>query len=475
MNRKEKSISLNAVVNVIRTIISLLFSLITTHYITGVLKVENVGKVNFSLSVVGYFVLIAELGIQTYAVREGAKYRDNSSEFSHFATQIFVINIISMLISYCLMFFLVYCLKIFYSYRYIILILSLTILLNTMGMEWVYSVYEEYIHIALRGILFQIISAICMFLFVRSEQDVLIYALALMLSGSGLHIINGLFVHRYFTLKRVKMRELVRHLKPIFILFVSAVTCTIYVNSDITILGVLTNDHKVGIYSIATKVYLISKNVLSAIIVVSIPRLSNYWAVGNRSSFKKLSQKVIDILSLLLFPACIGLFLLSKEVVILLTNKEFLASSGSLQILSIALIFSMLSWFINSCILLPTGYDKIVMFEVFCAAAFNVILNIIFIPLYGEKAAAFSTVIAELISMIIGWCYAIRVSKIKISRDCLKTILLGNAYVAMCCIVSTKLLANIYLSMFVAVSSSALGYFLIVLLLNGRKYLKLDG
>ena len=52
-----KSIKSNAIVNIIRTISTLIFPLITFPYVSRILEPEGVGKVNFSQSFVGYFVL----------------------------------------------------------------------------------------------------------------------------------------------------------------------------------------------------------------------------------------------------------------------------------------------------------------------------------------------------------------------------------------------------------------------------------
>ena len=52
---KEKSIKLNAVLNVMKTVLSLVFPLITFPYITRVLQVNAIGKYDFSVSVISYF------------------------------------------------------------------------------------------------------------------------------------------------------------------------------------------------------------------------------------------------------------------------------------------------------------------------------------------------------------------------------------------------------------------------------------
>lgn len=70
---KKRSLKKNALLNAIRQITSALFPLITVPYATRVLGAEHYGLVNFSASIINYFVLIAGLGISSYAVREGAE------------------------------------------------------------------------------------------------------------------------------------------------------------------------------------------------------------------------------------------------------------------------------------------------------------------------------------------------------------------------------------------------------------------
>ena len=56
----------NLVLNIIRVALNLLFPLITFPYVSKILGPVNLGKVNFTSSVVNYFVLIASMGIPSY-------------------------------------------------------------------------------------------------------------------------------------------------------------------------------------------------------------------------------------------------------------------------------------------------------------------------------------------------------------------------------------------------------------------------
>lgn len=65
----DKSLGLNALLNGVKSILNLIFPLITFPYISRVLSVSGIGIYNFSNIYVNYFLLIAGLGVATYAVR----------------------------------------------------------------------------------------------------------------------------------------------------------------------------------------------------------------------------------------------------------------------------------------------------------------------------------------------------------------------------------------------------------------------
>ena len=90
---KKKSLGLNAFLNGLKSILNLLFPLITFPYVSRVLGVKGIGIYNYSNSIVSYFLLIAALGISTYAIREGSKYRDNNEKIGKFASEVFTINL----------------------------------------------------------------------------------------------------------------------------------------------------------------------------------------------------------------------------------------------------------------------------------------------------------------------------------------------------------------------------------------------
>ena len=95
-----KSLKVNSVINIIKTVLSIIFPLITFPYASRVLGVNGIGRVDYANSISNYFVLFAELGITTYAVREGAKIRENKEQLNQLCSEIVIINSISTAVAY---------------------------------------------------------------------------------------------------------------------------------------------------------------------------------------------------------------------------------------------------------------------------------------------------------------------------------------------------------------------------------------
>ena len=166
---KNKSIKLTALLNIIKTCMSIIFPLITFPYVSRILGVENLGKINYGLSIISYFSLIAALGINVYAIREGSKIKNNKAKINQFINEVFALNIITMSISYVGLFALLFFTKQLKSYSILILIQSLSIVFTTFGVDWINTIYEDYLAITIRTLLSYFLSLILLFVFVKTN------------------------------------------------------------------------------------------------------------------------------------------------------------------------------------------------------------------------------------------------------------------------------------------------------------------
>ena len=89
------------------------------------------------------------------------------------------------------------------------------------------------------------------------------------------------------------------------------------------------------------------------------------------------------LLVVIVVPAMVGLIAIKQKLlVLLLQDKNMLNANISLKILSVALLFSIFSWFYTSCILIPYRCENKVLMATIVAALVNIGLNFILIPTF---------------------------------------------------------------------------------------------
>lgn len=392
--------------NVLKQCANIIFPLITYPYVSRILGAGNLGKYSFSDSVIGILLIFVSLGIPTYAIREGARIRDRKKEITQFSAEMFSLNIISLIIFSLLFFVLVLCIPRMQQNISLTYILYINVIANTVGRDWINSIYEDYLYLTLRYVAFQAAAVVMVLVFVRKPEDYVLYTWIMVFANSGGYIMNLFYTQKYVPVHFCFKACLKKHLKPVLYLFGVALAIEIYVKSDIAILGFLRSDNEVGIYTLSSKVYTIIKALLNAIIIASIPRISNCLGSGDHKQYYHILNKLRKWLYALVFPCVTGMFFESYNVLRLIGGEDYVAGSLALKILCMALAFSVFGCFYASAILVPNRKDRYFFFATIISAAENIVLNIVVIPFMGMAGAALTTVIAELIVVLICRHYA---------------------------------------------------------------------
>ena len=470
---KKKSIGINAILNLVKSALSIMFPLITYPYALRVLGADGIGKVSYTNSIISYFSLIAMLGVSTYAIREGAKIRERKSDFSKFVNEVFSINIITTIIAYILLIFVILFFDNLKPYIGLILLQSLSILFTTLGVDWINTIYEDYLKITIRSIITYVISLICMFTFVKDENDFYWYAMLNVLTNGIICITNWLYIKKYVRLKFIWNNNLKKHLKPLLILFSNAVAISIYVNFDTTMLGGIKGDYYVGLYTVSVKIYSIIKNLMVAIYSVAIPRLSLHIGNKEEENYKKLFSDLCGYLLILLIPCTIGLISISEEIMIFMGGEEFIIAKTSLQILAGSLIFAVLGGLVTSVLNITLGREKENLKATIYGACINCGLNFVFIPILNENGAALTTLISEAFVFI--YCFVKLPNKgkyinIKLMIETILQAIVASTAIFIITYIAKLYIFNIITRVFVIVIMSVLIYFIILYIFK-NKYL----
>ena len=198
---KKNRMSINAVLNAIKACLSIFFPLITYPYALRILGKEGIGKVSYGQSVISYFAMLAMLGVSIYGVREGTKLKNNNENFTNFINEVYTINILSTSVAYIFLFVMLFTVDRFINYRYLIILQSVSIILTTLGVEWINIIHEDFWLITIQSIIVHIISMILLFIFVTSPEHYYIYAFITILSSGIICLSNRYYIRKYVHLK----------------------------------------------------------------------------------------------------------------------------------------------------------------------------------------------------------------------------------------------------------------------------------
>jgi O-antigen/teichoic acid export membrane protein len=410
--------------------------------------------------------MIAVLGMNYYGTREAARLRDDKELLSKFVREMLIINGVMTLAAYFLLFMAVLKIPKLHDYQLLIMIGSAAIILQSMGMEWLYQALENYRYITIRSVMVQFLSLVLMFVFVRTPDDVPEYMAVIILSTYGSYIFNFFNAGKYIRWKRCGKYEIKKHIKPLLLLFSMTLSIQLYTVLDSTMLGFLQDDASVGRYTAAIKVNKMMNTLITSIGVVLIPRLSYYIKKREVEKIKELTDISYNYVFLLSIPIAVGLFALGDEIIEIFSGTGFASAAMTLRILTPIVIVIPFSVVTNTQTFVPMGKEKLILMSTFTGAAVNMICNAILIPRYAENGAAVATVLAETVIAVI--CFF----NIRRFFDMKKVFRVYWQYwIAVAPIIpvykaAEKFLQNIWVRTFAVVICSAALYFAVLLILR---------
>lgn len=399
--QKIRTVKFNFIMNLILTGSNFLFPLVTFPYVSRILEPLGTGKVAFATSFITYFIMFASFGVANYGVRAIAQVRDNKETLTKTTHEILLINIVMTLIAYIVfMLVLVFSDKLWQE-RVLLNISSLLIFFTIIGVEWFYKGIEQYQYITIRTIILRLIALVATFIFINSKEDYIIFAVISVSATVGSSIINLINLRKYLEVKIYQNYELKKHIKPMFLLFLTSFAIAIYTNTDATMLGFMLTDIDVGYYNAAVRIKVILLSIVTSLGVVLLPRLSYYHQHNMINEFNLALNKSVNFIMLLALPVATFFILFAKETILVLAGYAYLDSVLPLQIVMGTVLFIGITNILGIQILLPLKRDGALLVSVLLGAIVDILLNLFLIPKLGATGAAISTTIAEFVVLIV--------------------------------------------------------------------------
>jgi len=127
---------------------------------------------------------------------------------------------------------------------------------------------------------------------------------------------------------------------------------------------------------------------------VVFPFISKFWENNNLEEVKRYLEYSTKLFLILAIPGAVGLYVISKPLLVLLSSTDFISGGGALTFL-IALSTIFLGIYqINLYVICLIEKTNVMPIIVFMGALINITLNLILIPTVGIMGAAIATIVS---------------------------------------------------------------------------------
>ena len=186
-------------------------------------------------------------------------------------------------------------------------------------------------------------------------------------------------------------------MRPLLLIFSTTIATSMYTMMDTVLLGFLSNEKAVGLYTAAVKLAKIAIPIVTSMGIILVPRLAKNLAEKNHAEVQTLLDKSFNFIAFFSIPIGFGLAILAPELIVVFSSRSFLAATFSMQLLALLPISIGFGYFFGFQILIPAGKDKEMLFSVLGGVFTGLLLNFLLVPGLKEVGASLANIGSELV------------------------------------------------------------------------------
>ena len=405
----------NFILSAVNTVMTLLFPIITFPYVSRILGPVNLGIINFAQSYGYYFIHIASFGISSYAIREVSKVRDDKEKVEKVSNEIFNLNMFFSILSTVLYFCGVFFVENFRENFVIFAIYSVVILTNFLSLDWLLQSFDDYYFSTIRNFIIRALSVAAVFLLVNKEEDFMIYMAITCITEMGTKFSTLLYSRKNYARLRVRKRffNFKDHIKSMFTLFTFRLVNGISANLDKLMIGFMLVYASVGVYSAGVKFVLMVQPIVETTGIVLFPKI-NISANGSMDEYHKNLKLNYDLILIIGIPMAVGLFLVSGRLIPLFAGEQYEGAVSVSRIMAPMILLGPIGDMLGSKTLLVFKKDRWLLICSSIVAVSNILLNFMFIPIWGINGAAVASIVSSGVAVVFRYIFSRRVAKVRL-------------------------------------------------------------
>ena len=353
-----KSIKLNTVFKTLMSIVNIIFPLMTAPYVARVLSVDGYTEYNKAVSMLTWFSPIAVFGVYTYGMRTMSQLRNKKRDCAELFSKLFLFNSVTSVVTFFIFVLIVVFSSSMKGYKIIYFITSFQLLSTCFATDWYNEAFEDYGFILLKTFFCRLVYVFAIFLFVKNSSDVINYVLISSFSNIVNNLCTFFYAKRFTKFVKVSMHDEIKIVKPLFIVFLLVNSSMLYTIFDKFVLTWFGEKLQLTYYVISQTLITAIVNVTSSIIMVSIPRLSNLWAMHEEKKYEQILDKTSSVFLAVHTPCCIGVALLASEIMWMYSGDNYILGSSTLCLFALRYYISSFDMIQSKQVLLATGNEK---------------------------------------------------------------------------------------------------------------------
>lgn len=386
--------------------------LITFPYLIRVIGFELFGLLSFAIAFVNYFQVITEYGFNLTGTRDISICEGNHYKLNLVYNEIMTSKIVLTIIGFLLMIVIVYTIPYFDKHWEIYYLTFGIIIGQTLFPYWFFQGIQEMKYITYFNVISKVLFTLLIFIFVKAKSD---YWLVPMFTSLG-YIVSSIFTLFYLRFKkniRFQLQSLStvkRCLMDGKYVFLSQVKIVFFNNFNILVLGFVSGNIAVGIYTSAEKIMRGIINLHAPVVASVFPHFSTLIISSREkalSQIKRIAGMGTMIYTLILIP----LFIFSEKFTILLYGENGIQSAVIIQILIVIPITIFLNNLLGTQILVNLGKQKIFFKVMFSSFLINLVCVYPLTYYFSYIGTSISVLITEIFILIAMYFYTIKVLK----------------------------------------------------------------
>lgn len=424
MNTVQK-IAKNTGLLFISQIITYIMSFIALIYTARYLGALNFGTLSFALSLAGILTIFTDIGLSSLMTRELARDKSMVKKYTGNVIMLkIVLSLATVLFSILLIYFLNYD-------KQTILVVFLVVLsyVLTSFSQMFYSIFQSQESMEYQS-LGQVLNSLFLFVGVIGAiyvgLNVLYFAMAYFIS-SGIVTCYTLVIYRnLFSFPKMEFnskfcKKLVKEALP---LSLAMIFSTIAFRVDTVMLSAMVGNTAVGWYNASYRLIEALMFIPAVFTAAIYPVTSNFY-VSSHNSLKIVYKKSFEYLTILSIPLVVAVTLLADKIILIIYGGQYIESVIALQILVWSIPFIFLTYMFST-IMISINRQNLALKVVIVSMIFNIIFNLMVIPVFSYVGSSLITVLTELIDFLLYFYFLSKyLFKIQVPKIILKPVIAG--------------------------------------------------